>query len=234
MKYLALVSFLWSVGICAEVQDIAMNIKRLHKHFYLLNQFNKKNKKEHLIDWETQAAVPFFLDLDVNCSSYKHPLVVLCLKKMNMLRSLDPLFETWDIFLKEYKQVEGSLFLHEISILTFCLYKNILCTLDAQRGQRVNAVEIINLYNKINGLPIDEVLTALDHCYVRLIFVLKEYEFFSTMSWGEWLAKYWWLPPMVAIGFLWKIVLYKFMSHLVTPDFSQQVPALGFESSLLG
>jgi hypothetical protein len=190
-------------------------VDKLQRHFDLLIQFNKKNKKEHLVEWDTKASVPFFTDCDIDCTAYKHNLVVLCLKQMRASRTIDPFFETWSIFLRSYPQVESNLFLRETSTLLFCLYKNILHSIGKGPNNRVTVPEITDLYGKISLLPIHEVLFALDHCYIRLVLILKDYEFYSSMSWVQWIQKYWWLPPAITIGILYKIFFYKFVAQLM-------------------
>jgi hypothetical protein len=213
----------------AQEEGTQYTIDRLQRHFDLLNQFNKKNKKDHLVDWETKALVPLFSDCDIDCASYKHDCVVLCLKQMKASRTIDPFFETWNIFLKNYRHVETELFVKEMSVLLFFLYKNILFSLDKKKlyianelspfqdtlNDRVTMPEIVALYNKISLLPINEVLFALDHCYIRLVLILKEYEFYSSMSWLQWIEKYWWLPPVIVAGIIYRIFFYKFVVHLL-------------------
>lgn len=131
--------------------------------------------------------------------SYEHGLTKLCAIKMLQESSLDPLFETWKLFLDSFKSIHPHIFLRECATMIFSLYKNFLIEISHRRPMNVSVDQITELYGKIQTLPIGKVLDALDECYEQFTDILKEYGIFTDASWSEWLVNNWWVPP-VTVG----------------------------------
>lgn len=203
-------SVLYFIGICIplcaygidEDFDVDYVAKRLDQHIRMLSQFNKKNKYLQII--VTPRAL-----IDV-CSHahiyYTHGLTQLCAKKMITEKSLDPLFEAWDLFTRSFKSVDPRVFLRECAILLFAIYKNLLFEMAHIKPLNIDIDKIIELYEKIQTLPIGKVLDALDECYERFVEIMKEYGMLTAISWSEWFSVHWWVPP-VAIGSIFYTLL---------------------------
>jgi hypothetical protein len=181
-------------------------IKVLDKHVNTLKKFCDNSCGVGLVDLES-----FFKDN--SAIAYHHELIRLALKKVAITSSLNPLFECWKIFKKEYR-IEEELYLHEYSILIFLAYKNILVRFAIAK---VSIAEIITLSAQIASLPIDQVLTALEHCYNQFMIILHQYGLQPGLSLAAWLRQYWWVPPVVLISMLYSIVSHFLLGRTSSP-----------------
>lgn len=85
---------------------------------------------------------------------------------------------------------------------------------------------IINISQKIDKLPLSEILHTIDMLTDELPAFLEKYEFNSTMSWKIWLKKYWWIPPVITFWFGLKILI-KFQhkpNYLAYGYYPQPIP----------
>lgn len=149
-----------------------------------------------------------FVDLatflqDNSAIAYNHELTRLTLKKIGVEGNLIPLFDAWDIFLKNYRAVDADLFLREFSVQLFFIYKNIF---SHYNEQKVTILEIMHLSSQIMSLPIDQVLTALERCYHQFMIIMGQYGMNQGLSFSAWINRYWWVPPVVVISFVFSAV----------------------------
>lgn len=85
---------------------------------------------------------------------------------------------------------------------------------------------IINISQKIDKLPLSEILHTIDMLTDELPAFLEKYEFNSTISWKAWLKKYWWIPPVTTFWFGLKILI-KFQhkpNYLTYGYYQQPIP----------
>jgi hypothetical protein len=66
---------------------------------------------------------------------------------------------------------------------------------------------LLEISEKINQLPITEILNTIDMLAKELPPFLEKYEFHSKITWKAWLKKYWWVPPIFIGWFGLKILL---------------------------
>jgi hypothetical protein len=190
--------------------DIEVNtaIRHLDRHITALEQFNTKNKQLKLLPYKMGNR---FLFID-EVVEFTHDLLRICVKKMLTDESLDPLFVVWRLFVNEYKDIDSIIFLREMAALLLSIYKNIFVAYLNNRSAVESKVdlaflrEIIELYQKVNTLPIKELLNTLDRCLDQFLEIMRDYGIDEDTSWIEWLKKHWWIPPVVATSVLVSIV----------------------------
>ena len=197
-------------------EEISINeaIYRLNKHIVALEQFNKKNKILKLLPFKTTDNRVAFIDDVIEVS---HGLLRICVKKMINEESLDPLFVVWRLFMTEYKDIDSEIFVKETAYLLFSIYKNIFVVYineynhSGNQDDKVSFLsesrlrvlqEMIILYNQIASLPLKELFDALDICLDQFLVIMNNYGIKENTGWGEWLKKYWWVPPIVITGIL--------------------------------
>ncbi len=101
-------------------------------------------------------------------------------------------------------------FFHELLLLVFTVHKQILlheCEETSYSLKKTTLNTILEISEKINQLPIAEVLNAIDMLVTELPPFLEKYEFNSKMSWKAWLRKYWWVLPIFGGWFGLKVLL---------------------------
>src|SRR5690606_2731541 len=82
---------------------------------------------------------------------------------------------------------------------------------------------IISIGQKIDRLPLSEILHTIDMLTDELPASLEKYEFNSTMSWKIWLKKYWWIPPVITFWFGLKILIkFQHKPHYLTYGYYPQ------------
>jgi len=201
----------WSFLVClltislrSAIQDVpskdmqcARTIKRLEWHVSFLLQFHKKNNVT--LAKMLKDAKKAFWELDI--TEYQHELNRLCIKKMMQVNRIDPVFETWRLFVTMYRDIDISLFIHEFSVIIFCVYKNLVFSL-LKPDHKVTSNDIFELSVKIMSLPIDQVLDALDLCYRQFILIMQDYGMTAPISWKEWVRQYWWVLPVSVVSLI--------------------------------
>jgi len=196
----------FSSEIICSSQEISLDVMNenasdnycevLQKHITLLRKFNTLNKKKKIID-----LMPFL----VRNIEYKDKIIQQCIKKMVETASIDPLFKTWEYAYELCISQEDMNFVREFSILIFSVYENLLIILTASRTDKEmkgTLEDIIQVYNAVSELPIKEILITLEKCYILFSKILKDYGALSNMRVMEWLRKYWWLPPTIAVAII--------------------------------
>lgn len=161
--------------------------------------------------------------IQVDSTNFSHKKMRDCLQKMVLTGSLKPLL----VLLREvknYRLLQDNLFFHEFFLLIFTVHKQILFHESEENPHALKHTTfetIIDISNKINQLPIAEVLSAIDMLVTELPAFLEKYEFHSKITWQEWLKKYWWVPPVFGAWFGLKILL-----RLQRPQFFYSSPYL--------
>lgn len=147
------------------------------------------------------------ITLDAAC--FFHPRIKTCIYAMQESQSLKPLLQLSRSF-EKYLYVHNIEFVRELCILFFIIHKQIILRTCAERPQIFKTIDlekILEISEKINQLPIAEVLNAIDMLVTELPPFLEKYEFNSKISWQQWLKKYWWVPPIFGGWFGLKILL---------------------------
>jgi hypothetical protein len=161
--------------------------------------------------------------IQIDTAIFSYPAIRNCIKKIVATESLQPLIQLLHK-VKHHRLIHNNKFFHEVLILIFTIYKQILFNECEKKQQSIkkSTLETIMLVNNIiNQLPIAEILSTIDMLVTELPPFFEKYELHSHMSWKNWFKKYWWVPPVFGIWFGLKI-LYKLQRpyFLYTPYFS--------------
>jgi hypothetical protein len=119
--------------------------------------------------------------------------------------------------------------IHEISLLIFTIQKHIILHEYGKRPQSLKTITletILEISDKINQLPIAEVLNAIDLLVTEIPPFLEKYEFYSKKNWKEWLKKHWWVPPVFTVWFSLKVLLRLQKSHYYFPSYFPPRPTI--------
>lgn len=162
--------------------------------------------------------------IQIDSTLFFHESIIFCIQNMMHTASLKPVIQlSQDI--KNYTEIGDDQFLRELFVLIFIIHKQILLDSCKENPEALKAVTlntILEISEKINQLPIAELLNAIDMLVTELPPFLEKYEFNSKISWKEWLKKYWWVPPIFGGWFALKILLslqrpYYYFSPYVSP-----------------
>jgi len=138
-----------------------------------------------------------------------HHRTKTCLHRMLQTESLQPLLLLLQD-IRHYHYLQDTLFVYELFLLIFTVHKQILfheCEDSSHTLTKTTLNTIIEISEKINQLPIAEVLNAIDMLVKELPPFLEKYEFNSAISWKAWFKKYWWVPPVFGAWFGLRILL---------------------------
>ena len=180
------------------------HLKCLSQSHYFLSLLNERDytyqicnccKQNHCIKFDTAL---FF-----------HEKIISCITDMQKKSSLKPMVDlSREINL--YSHQKDEIFIREFFLLLFIVHKQILLTAYKEKPhalKTINLETILEISEKINQLPIAEILNAINMLIVELPPFLEKYEFHSSITWKEWLKKYWWVPPIFGGWFALKILL---------------------------
>lgn len=179
-------------------------LQRLSKPVHMLYKYYKRHSFCALHTF-VEKGHKFVIDDKLQ---FNNERVKLCIKRMEETQCLDQLFRLW-LELKQYKLLGNDTFVREFSILTFITYKNIIthCLTKQPNLHKSLGQSILNLYNNLESLPLEEILEAIDMLSEELPPILEQYQINSDMTLGEWFKKYWWIPPLVIVTLSVQILL---------------------------
>jgi hypothetical protein len=147
--------------------------------------------------------------IQIDATRFFNPQVKSCIQKIRTTQSLKPVISLLRKTKNNYPHYNKQL-LHEIFLLIFAIHKQIFLEKYQDKPQAFKKVDlntILEISERINQLPIAEVLNAIDMLITELPPFLEKYEFNSKISWKEWLKKYWWVPPIFGGWFALKVLL---------------------------
>lgn len=147
--------------------------------------------------------------IQIDSTVFFNAQVKRCIRKMHLAKSLKPLLLLSEEIKNHYHDQEDQL-IHEFFLLVFTVHKHILlheCKDNPRALKHISIETILEISNKINQLPIAELLNAIDMLVTELPPFLEKYEFNSQITWKNWLKKYWWVPPVFGIWFGLRVLL---------------------------
>jgi hypothetical protein len=186
----------------SEHHDMVLNnimrfyhMQRLTKPMYLFSALSAK--RGTAINLHT-VSIP---------AIFKHELIIQCIEQMKQSGTLQPFFKLWKR-LATYDFIEDRVLLQEFVRLMIILYEQLIVSTresvdnDARIASQATVGDMMQMYEKISTLPIADLLTLLDEMSDRYEYIVQEYEFSNkTLSWSDWLKKYWWAPPVIIVSF---------------------------------
>lgn len=190
---------------CDDIITHFYYIQRLAQPTYYLSQLHKQR-----YFYKPCNVTKYKKCIKFDSIFFFHNKIISCIDTILLTSSLKPiLLLLRDI--KHYRYMHDQQFMRELFLLIFTIYKQILlreCDEDNTHSLKTISLNtIIAISEKINQLPIAEVLNAIDMLVTELPPFLEKYEFHSKITWKAWLKKYWWVPPIFGAWFALKILL---------------------------
>jgi hypothetical protein len=153
-----------------------------------------------------------------NYTQFTHPDIVSCIKVMQQTQSWLPLIQLL-CEVKRYKFIQDQGFMHELSCLLFVISHTIVAhETHKQNPQQKNITleQVAELYEKIDSLPIENILDAIDLLSEQIPVLLEKYAFDpDTKTWCAWFKKHWWHASVDMVKLTLKVLLKLKPSHLV-------------------
>ncbi len=162
----------------------------------------------------------------IDSTQFFNPIIQTCIQDMCTTHSLKPLL----VIMKNaqnYHLDHKHQFVSELFLLIFTIHKQILiqkCEEKEYALKTISLTTIIEIGEKINRLPIAELLNTIDMLMTELPPLLEKYEFNSTLSWKKWFAKHWWVLPVFGGWFVLRVLLSFQRSHYYFPSYRPPRP----------
>lgn len=171
--------------------------------------------------------------IQIDSALFFNKKIIKCIEEIESTTSLKPILQLSQN-INDYAFVQDHQFMRELFLLLFTIQKQILLQKCAEKPdilKKNTLATILEISEKINQLPIAEILNAIDMLVTELPPFLEKYEFHSQMSWKDWLKKYWWVPPIFGSWFTLKILLslqrpHYYYSPYLSPRPTQPLPPL--------
>jgi hypothetical protein len=144
--------------------DIALNyylMQRLNKSIKLLSTIEKFELSSLLSSLKKSTIDTMTFDTEIH---FSHDRINLFFSHLLIEKNLAPLFHMWQEC-AHFRHAGDSHFFKEMLMMLFTVYKELLLTKLNQESEQVIASEmsaILDLYEHINELPLDEILNAID------------------------------------------------------------------------
>lgn len=165
----------------ATTDDIALNyylIHRLDKAIQLLATAQQK-----LTSIETGFIDHAMCNMGIN---FSHERINYCFNQMTARKNLEPFLHTWQDF-SRFRHAGDAHFLKEMLMMLFAVYKDLLLTMLTSESEKFITSEmdtILDLYEHVNELPLDDILHAIDLTTDKLL-LLQSMEKKAKQGWKE-------------------------------------------------
>lgn len=204
--FYAFILFLLVVPVYSLTDPVSDTIvKRVEQHITFLRKLDKRYAQvtSDMIEFSKSDM------LNDTVIHFDHDLITWAIKKIKRDQNLKPLFDIWSDF-KVYRDnsPEDQNFLKECTLLIFIFYNNIFIAYD-EANDRAKVQDVVELFQKINNLPIGELLDILDTISEQLVEMLEKYEPEANQSLFSWLRSNWWVPPTIVAAFITAVILQK-------------------------
>jgi len=131
---------------------------------------------------------------------FKSPEIEKCKLEIIQTKSLSSFFQLWDFVSTRESQLSSE-YLREMALLILSIYRTIftayspLIQIATQKNLILQAVTV--LCGNLTDLHAFELLSIIERLSVQIPKLLAKYELSkSDLTWKQWFAKYWWLPPI--------------------------------------
>ncbi len=164
--------------------DIALNyylIQRLDKAMRLLTMIRDpfpSTQRKNSVDFNN-------CDAGVN---FSHERVNQCFNQILIKKNLEPLAHMWQELIR-FRHAGDSHFLKEMLMMLFTVYKDLLLVKLSHESEQLITTEmstILDLYEHIDELPLDEILHAIDLTTDKLMFLQN----MEKKNKKEWIQEY--------------------------------------------
>lgn len=164
-----------------STDDIALNyylIQRLYKPIKLLSATH-----DELASSNTGWFDHTICNIGIN---FSHERMNYCFNQMTMSKNLEPFLHAWQEF-SRYRHAGDAHFLKEMLMMLFAVYKDLLLMKLSDDSEEFITTEmntILDLYEHVNELPLDEILHAIDLTTDKLL-LLQSMDKKAKEGWGE-------------------------------------------------
>jgi hypothetical protein len=161
--------------------DIALNyylIQRLDKSIKLLSIMHQDLAASR-IGWFDHA----MCNIGIN---FSHERINYCFNQMSMHKNLAPFLHTWQEYAR-FRHAGDAHFLKEMLMMLFAVYKDLLFVKITEETEEFITSEmstILDLYEHVNELPLDEILHAIDITTDKLL-LLQSMDKKVKQSWDQ-------------------------------------------------
>lgn len=180
-------------------------IERLKEPFAILQKYTKLHGCISAHDFfQNESAI-------IN-SKLTHNAILECIDIIKEKKSFKPVLLLW-MDVCSYRFVAHDQFSQEFSLLVFAILRHLItCAQQHQDLVTINKMNKMSLmyatHEYIESLPLEELLVAIDSLSSDLLIMAEKYELNNAkMSWGHWLKKYWWVPPLIGVTIALKFSL---------------------------
>jgi len=136
------------------------------------------------------------------CSSYLQRLYTQLEHDRNITTLIDSAKE-----LKHFKYLDNEKWTREIVCMIFKAYKNyIINKVNKKPERQVTITDIIDMYNRLEALPVDELLNGIDFMVAFSTDLYSQAQSREPSTFNERLQKYWWVVPVIGVSVLLKII----------------------------
>lgn len=159
--------------------DIALN-------YYLIQRLDKSIKLLSAIHNEFSSSSSLH---QVMCNvgiNFSHERINTCINQVALRKNLEPILHTWKEF-SHFRHAGDAHFLKEMLMMLFAVYKDLLFFKLNEVNEEVITAEmntILDLYEHIDELPLDEILQAIDITTDKLL-LLQGMERKGKQTWSQ-------------------------------------------------
>jgi hypothetical protein len=197
----------------AHIDDVMLrfyHLKRLSRPMGWLQKLQKKRYR-YTAPNSVNKGRSIFVDGAVNFTKKQ---IVSCIKVMEQVGHVDPLIQLLHE-VKYYKFIQDKDFDRELLMLLFITYKNIVFDLvvtGKKETRSVSLEKIIEIYERVEALPLEEILDTIDLLSDEIPELMEKYEADSELTWMQWVKKNWLAVPVDMVKLCIKVLL-KFKPH---------------------
>lgn len=141
-------------------------LKRLDKSLKLLDYLHKSGVTIGQRAMRQGATI-----FDLNIEQFTHSRIKECIKQMYIKKNLEPLLQVADD-VQQYRFVADDTFLQEMLMNLFLVYKGLLFEATSEQDGQIIVTQmhqVLEIYENIDEMPLDETLDAIDQVTDRLI-----------------------------------------------------------------
>jgi hypothetical protein len=122
--------------------------------------------------------------------------------------------QLWDDCL-QYKFINDQEFLHAFTVDLFLMlhiYQQQYELAAPSERKPLNYVQLMQIYQQINKIPLEEILTGIDFLVTNALAISNNYQK-SGLSFTQWAAQYWWAPPVIMATVIFQCVKFYYKKY---------------------
>jgi hypothetical protein len=188
----------------SDVSDLALNIHtdEVAFRYYALRRLHEAAQLMLSADPELQKSLHEAATAATNRSEQHKALRQRTFKQL------------WDDC-QQYKFIDDSTFLHAFAVrlsLMLHAYHQQETPESAAPIRKLNYAQLMQIYQQINKMPIEEILTGIDFLVTNASAISNSYQK-SGLSFTQWIKEYWWAPPMMIATVIFQCVKFYYKKY---------------------